>query len=303
MFECAIIFRLTNMDSLGQHARSCCPACAGERSIQIAQFSDSSVLRCKTCSTVYRSIVRRFNYDESYTASAPAIPAYVTARQNELIASFGQYRVTNRYLDVGFGRGGTLRAAFSANWDVYGAELSRSAIEMATREGFNVTYGELSQVNYPDDYFDVIVMSELIEHLEDPIPLLREASRILRHGGLLYLTTPHGDGVTRRLLCERWTVLARYEHIQLFSKEGVERMITANGFRDISVETKNVDPYDYLFLFKPRRDPYSYVRTPMTQMIGEQVNSSPWRVGIKNAINLLLQATSLGDSLQIRAIK
>jgi 2-polyprenyl-3-methyl-5-hydroxy-6-metoxy-1,4-benzoquinol methylase len=66
-----------------------------------------------------------------------------------------------------------------------------------------VFHGEIEDAGFDDDRFDVVVLSEVVEHLTDPRTLLNEVHRILRPGGLLWATTPNGSGLSWRLLGER----------------------------------------------------------------------------------------------------
>ncbi|WP_448527610.1 class I SAM-dependent methyltransferase [Parathermosynechococcus lividus] len=46
--------------------------------------------------------------------------------------------------------------------------MSKPAIEKAKQQGFNVFWGDVTAAAYPDNYFDVVIASEVIEHLEKP---------------------------------------------------------------------------------------------------------------------------------------
>jgi SAM-dependent methyltransferase len=53
---------------------------------------------------------------------------------------------------------------------------------------------------YPDDHFDAIILTEVLEHLSyNPLPVLQEISRILKTGGILYITTPNQVRKTNRM--------------------------------------------------------------------------------------------------------
>jgi SAM-dependent methyltransferase len=77
------------------------------------------------------------------------------------------------------------------NCDVYGLDLSPVAIKLLLDQGLNGVISELPNIPYPDDTFDVVVGSELIEHLDDPGATLVSARRVLKPGGLFIGTTPN----------------------------------------------------------------------------------------------------------------
>ena len=68
------------------------------------------------------------------------------------------------------------------------------------QRGSTVRSGELEQLDLPEASFDVVSSMEVVEHVPDVNALLRECRRLLRPGGALYLTTPHGRGISARLL-------------------------------------------------------------------------------------------------------
>lgn len=85
------------------------------------------------------------------------------------------------------------------NWETFGVEVSKTAVENAKNFGFNVFHGELHEANYSANFFDVIIASEILEHLYDPRKLVREVYRILRPGGLFWATTPSSRGLSSLL--------------------------------------------------------------------------------------------------------
>ncbi len=107
--------------------------------------------------------------------------------------------------------------------------LERRASTFRGRD-FEVFCGELEKANYPDDYFDVVFASEVLEHVLDPRAMLEEIARVLRPGGLLWATTPHGRGISTRLL----GLEGSNDYFQLFSVAGIKGLRNA-GFRHVEV--------------------------------------------------------------------
>jgi SAM-dependent methyltransferase len=66
-------------------------------------------------------------------------------------------------------------------------------------------HGDIGNIDYPDSYFDLVFMGEIIEHIYDIEQCLKEMRRVLRPGGMLVLTTPNLAAWYNRilLLCGR----------------------------------------------------------------------------------------------------
>jgi 2-polyprenyl-3-methyl-5-hydroxy-6-metoxy-1,4-benzoquinol methylase len=183
------------------------------------------VARCGSCAHVFiidlpderrlEEVYRRYSYD---TNDLKTISPVVFERLDQIVGTFDGIRKTNRLLDVGFGAGAVLATGQRRGWDVYGIELSALAVEQAHEHGFpNAIHGNFLTAPFEPASFDVVMMTELIEHLPHPLPYLEQAHRLLRTGGELYLTTPNGAGISGRILGTEWSVLAPPDHLNLFS--------------------------------------------------------------------------------------
>ncbi|MCA1616507.1 MAG: class I SAM-dependent methyltransferase [Acidobacteria bacterium] len=186
-----------------------CPACGSESARGRGSKNGLEMFSCRGCATLYTSALPDAdgaqNYDEYYDAHNLSVPDFIHLRLAEIVAGFEPYRGAGRLLDIGCGAGTVLEAARRAGWEAEGVEVSHPAVEHLRAAGFSVFHGELAEARYPADHFDVIVASEVLEHLPDPRVLLREAARVLRPGGLLWATTPHSRGASARALGIGWS--------------------------------------------------------------------------------------------------
>jgi 2-polyprenyl-3-methyl-5-hydroxy-6-metoxy-1,4-benzoquinol methylase len=72
--------------------------------------------------------------------------------------------------------------------------------------------GALDPVNYGPEFFDVITSIEMTEHINTPVEDVSRMATILRRHGLLYITIPNFNSLSRRLLKSRWNIIEYPEH-------------------------------------------------------------------------------------------
>jgi 2-polyprenyl-3-methyl-5-hydroxy-6-metoxy-1,4-benzoquinol methylase len=135
-----------------------------------------------------------------------------------------------RLLDVGCGDGAFLARMKNLGWDVVGVELDEKAAAAAkTKFGLEVFIGTLETAGFADESFDAITLNHVIEHVGDPIGLLRRCRDLLRRGGRLVVTTPNGESLGHRIFREHWRGLEVPRHLMLFSLGTLKRVAFAAG--------------------------------------------------------------------------
>lgn len=282
-----------------------CPCCLSKNFQTLGEKNGFKILICKSCRTLFtdrlpnNSVVE--HYDSYYGETNLQVPDFVRKRLREIIDEFSKYRLTNRLVDIGFGAGTLLEVASEAGWHSFGVEVNKLAVRQAEMKGFDVFYGELYEANYESDYFDVVTASEIIEHVFDPVKLLKEIHRILRPGGLLWMTTPSAEGISFCLLRINWTCVSPPEHLQIFSEKGIRAMLEDIGFTNIKIKKHGANPTEILnYLLK--KNP-SFDRVTTFYKINCALEKNRPRKTIKKCVNSLLNFTNLGDSLKIYATK
>jgi SAM-dependent methyltransferase len=151
-----------------------------------------------------------------------------------------------RILDVGSGRGLFLLEMSRLGWECHGTE--RAGFVDSASPGYRLHRGELVELGFPDAYFDAITIWHVLEHVRDPDATLREASRLLRPGGLIAIAVPNFGSLQRRIFGARWFHLDLPRHLFHLSRRSLQCLLAKNGFSASRVETFSLEQNLYGFV-------------------------------------------------------
>jgi SAM-dependent methyltransferase len=290
-----------------------CPICGGHRLQPLGSHGEYRLARCRICQHSFvinlptadtlRMVYERYSYDVRHLQ---AVPAFVFPILTGVVTTFASHRRTNRLLDVGFGAGALLRVATDRGWEAHGIETSALAVRQARANGVaHVIEGDFFAAPYREGLFDVIVMDGVLEHLPEPAKFVQKAARLLRPAGLFYATTPHGRGLSGRLLGTSWSVSAPPEHLHLFSRGSMVRCLRNAGFSGVRVQTRGTNPYELVAYLRRRLRPsaagISFDRVTSSYRLNEALVSSRNGRIVKQVVNGVLDWTRLGDGLAVYA--
>lgn len=143
------------------------------------------------------------------------------------------------FLDVGTNVGFFLNYAKKmGRWNLFGVEPSPSLSGMAEKQfGLNMRRSYLEDAGFEDNFFDVITMTDVFEHITNPYKILRESRRILKPDGVLFIKIPNGlfnifkfhlARITGRL--SNYDIFDSYEHVVHYSDSTLKKMLKKNGF-------------------------------------------------------------------------
>ncbi len=141
-------------------------------------------------------------------------------------------------LDIGCAAGFFLDEARKDGWDVYGVEMSKWAVDHAKNNlGLkNIFQGLLSDAKLPKNFFDAVVMTDVIEHLIEPRAVLEEIRPILKAKGVLCCNTPDIGSLMSRVLGAKWWGI-KQAHLFYFNKFTLNQLLTASGFHVTKVRS------------------------------------------------------------------
>jgi 2-polyprenyl-3-methyl-5-hydroxy-6-metoxy-1,4-benzoquinol methylase len=230
-----------------------CRICSGDLSLRIrgrgapltaAAFSPSAhstgghgdLLECIECGAVQQPVLPagaalhdlyREMTDDAYLGEEAGRRA-TGARLLDLI---GRFVPGGRLLDVGSGPGLLLDEARRRGYETLGLELSRASASHA-RDALGLDVRELALEDFADageaPGFDVVVLADVIEHLDDPVDGIARCARLLRPGGVLCVVTPDPSSATARVAGRRWWGFVP-AHTCLLPRATLRELLAATG--------------------------------------------------------------------------
>jgi len=141
-----------------------------------------------------------------------------------------------KLLDIGCGYGFFLKEMKLRGWQVEGVEVSQTGRQYARDKwGINVYSQPVEDIDIPENSFDVITMFYLIEHVSNPLALLKKVNRILKPGGLILLRWPHSTPIVRLLgpLSRKLDLYHTPYHLYDFSPETMKILLAITDFKNV----------------------------------------------------------------------
>lgn len=143
-----------------------------------------------------------------------------------------------KVLDIGCYEGTISALIKERGNEVYGVDISEHAVELAKQKGIKAKVADVDDgLPFPDNFFDVVVAGEVIEHILNVDFLMEEIKRVLKTHGFTVITTPNLASLGRRILLllgknplieTRWT-RGSAGHVRYFTKDTLFELLRIHG--------------------------------------------------------------------------
>lgn len=241
-----------------------CITCGSKEKLK--RLNIDNLIRCQKCQLVFRDTrpslkqIRHY-YEEEYSSifHEDKIGTHRTKIFERFLNRVSHKTIKGRLLDVGCSYGQFLKLAHNHGWDVYGIEPSKNASEYIKNNlGLkNIHRNNLKDINFSPDYFDVITLWNVLDHLPDPREQLNEMFRIIKPEGLLFLRIPNFTFQKTAFrtasffdslfsLQDRLSRKVSVFHLYCFSPASIKNLLHVAGFSVRSIRNSHMsegDPY------------------------------------------------------------
>lgn len=157
-----------------------------------------------------------------------------------------KYKEEGRLLDFGASYGELLNQA-KFYYDAVGIEIdpitSRYAREELGLKVYNKSIFD-EDLNLEGE-FDLVTMLQVIEHLEAPRAVLMRLKEFLKNDGYIFIECPNYRSYSMRVLGKHHTLLLGNEHVNMFSRHSLTKLLDECGFEVVASETYDLDLHIY----------------------------------------------------------
>ena len=228
-----------------------CPLCGTASYLEIYKERGAvGIVRCKNCGLVYTNPMVKEpekNYwgdEKKYFEEARLIfegkgKSHRDVNYIDDLKMIERFKPTGNFLDIGTNMGMFLRHTRGKRWDVTGIEPSPSLSQMARKYfGLNIKTSYLNEAGFKDESFDIVTMTDVFEHIEEPKKMLGDIKRVLKRSGILFIKVPNGRYNLLKLGLAKMTgrlkdydIFDSYEHLTHFSHDTLKKMLEESGFK------------------------------------------------------------------------
>jgi ubiquinone/menaquinone biosynthesis C-methylase UbiE len=159
-------------------------------------------------------------------------------RVRQIERASGKIAAGTRVLDVGCGRGELLaRLKQDRGCVCTGTDINPDVLQHVGKElDIPVLQGALDEIELPEESFDLVTMTEYLEHEPRPGMMIDHAARLLRPGGLLAIEVPDITGPPGRLFGHNWWQIDAPRHLMFFSPSTLTETLEHRGFEVLRVQ-------------------------------------------------------------------
>jgi len=231
-----------------------CPICGSEDFALFASSKDKfygseevfNLNKCSSCSLIFlnpkpgpEEVLKYYPhnyhcYFKKKLSWEDALDLYLMNRRYRKIII--KERKSGKLLDIGCATGTFLSEMQKRGFEVWGLDINKEVAESARKQfGINVFACELKQADYPSNFFDIVTLWGVFEHLYELKTSLGVIRRILKPNGLLVISIPNAGCLEFKLLGEFWAGLDMPRHFYAFDTYNISLLLASNNFHILKI--------------------------------------------------------------------
>jgi len=196
----------------------------------------SNIYQCRTCKFMqchdFQNVLQYYEkmedevFDEMWNER--------NLQQRKLLEYVSKSKASGKLLDIGAGNGMLVNQALRMGYEAIGIEPSKWLKSRAVKRGLPVYQGSFPNHDFQGPY-DVVTLVDMLEHVTNPIAILRSVRSVMKKDGLGMLVTPDAGSFFARLFKFKWWHF-RVAHIGYFNKKNLFLALERAGLKVVKIK-------------------------------------------------------------------
>ena len=238
-----------------------CYICGSESIFKKTILFNYPLYRCNNCTVEFfnplelKDLISKIYNDSYYTPwgmnnedNFKLIKQMKQATFKLQVDTIRKYKQTGVVLDVGCAMGFFLETAREYGFDPYGVELCEYSANIAKKSLGNekIYQGRLESCVFPLKYFDIITMTDFLEHVPDPCNSIIKAKELLKDDGIISVMLPNTGSFSKKVMGKTWPNY-KLEHLFYFNKVSLCYLAETAGLKILEIKkSKKVLNFYYI---------------------------------------------------------
>ncbi|MDO8619131.1 MAG: class I SAM-dependent methyltransferase [Candidatus Daviesbacteria bacterium] len=211
-----------------------CRICHSEI-VLFTEKGKSKIYKCTNCGFGFTEDLNtqtgQYHRDETYIEEE-GLFKNIFLKRVKIITNFIK---KGRVLEVGCSTGLMLSILKSMGWEALGVEISAKSANIARGRGVEVITKPFEEVEFTGQ-FDVIIFNHTLEHVADPVLVIKKSAQLLKNKGILYIDLPNFGSFSAQVQKGDWPLLLPNEHLWHFTPPALKKLLARENLEVVFSE-------------------------------------------------------------------
>ncbi len=205
--------------------------------IELFRVNNKIISNCTKCNLSWTSNFKQpnysdYHYDETYSLSNDLFENLF----ERLYQISEKYRSEGNVFEIGCSVGNLLKVFRRHGWKVAGIEPSKKAVQIANSQKLNTILGKFEEISLKTNSYDLVILSQTFEHMDNPLNTLTKVRKILKRDGLILIGVPNFGSLSAKILGKHWYYILPDEHKWHFTPKSLYKLLSKAGYSPLEYQ-------------------------------------------------------------------
>lgn len=220
-----------------------CHLCKKNKLQSLTQEYKHLIYKCINCGLISSGLRKaQLRNSNQWCHAYVSEKKYKTPGFKKRLEIIEKHKNHGKILDIGCAAGFFLELTDNQRWETYGIDSCKEILNICRDNinSSNIFLGSLEDQKFSNSLFDVIVIFDTLEHIDNLSDFLFEVKRITKPEGLLAISVPDQEGITSRIMGRHWFDYKKLTHLNFFNLKSLTWAFEKMGFKILVTKKERI---------------------------------------------------------------